>query len=123
MKSILSQILQEALKNEPLNEMSNLMKSDTGLSVIVWFCGETEVEHNLPRIKFQNNYSNKIQKSELVPMSISDDPEILINIKINIKQKDIDKIKEWVKLNKITLLDYWNYKISTRQALEKFINV
>lgn len=123
MKSILSQMLQEALKNEPLNEMSNLMKSDTGLPVIVWFCGETEVEHNLPRIKFQNNYSNKIQKSELVPMSISNEPEILINIKLNIKQKDIDKIKEWVKLNKNTLLDYWNYKISTRHALEKFINV
>lgn len=100
MKSILSQMLQEALKNEPLNEMSNLLKSDTGLSVIVWFCGETEVEHNLPRIKFQNNYSNKIHKSELVPMSISDNPEILINIKLNIKQKDVDKIKEWVKLNK-----------------------
>lgn len=114
----LNMMLQEQIESQKLNEMSNLLKNDTGLPVIVWFCGETEVEHNLPRIKFQNSYSNKIQPKELVPMSIEDNPKILLkNVKLNITQRDLEKIRTWIIEHKETLLKYWKYEISTKEAI------
>lgn len=114
----LGMMLKEQIESQKMNEMSNLLKNDTGLPVIVWFCGETEVEHNTPRIKFQNSYSNKIQPRELVPMSIEDEPKILIkNLKLNISERDIEKIRSWVREHKETLLKYWRYEISTKEAI------
>ena len=36
-------------------------------------------QHNKPRIKFQNNYANKFETDDLVPLSIEDNPTILAN--------------------------------------------
>ena len=64
-----------------LMEMANLSKLSTGLEVIIWLQinnPQSTGKHNLPRLKFQNNTSDKGQLEEGIPMSISDTPEILL---------------------------------------------
>lgn len=94
---------------EPLFEFANAPKAITGLPVIIWIQAKIDVQHQLPRIKFQNSYSNKVEPNNLIPLSISDDPQVLVNTKLNINNDDLNKIKQWVKNNKTLLLQYWNY--------------
>ena len=95
-------------------EMANLSKRNTDLPVNIWIQEETTTNYNLPRIKFQNNYGNNFDIRAWVPVSIEDEPKILVkNTKLNISGKDLDKVFEWIKLNKQGLLDHWYHKIST----------
>lgn len=53
----------------------------------------------------------------MIPMTISDDPQIpnSVKIKLKIKQKELNRIRQWVIKNKQILLDYANDKITTSQ--------
>ena len=111
----------EFLKEEQLFEMSTLKKKRyTKLPVNIWLSIKTEERHNKPRLKFQNNKSDTLSSiKDLIPISIEDNPEILIDTKIDINNKDIQIIKNWIKINKVELLKFWNQEID----FEDLINV
>ena len=77
----------------------------------------------MPRIKFQNNTATKIQINELIPISISDEPKILLKNndlnKIKISQAQINELKRWIMKNKKILIDYWKEKIPTDELFQK----
>ena len=100
---MLKEILNELkLDNQPLYEMANIKPIHTGLPVTVWV--SIKFENHKPRIKVMNEDCK-------VSILISDDPEVLVgNCKTN---KILKKVFKWVKLNKNTLLDFWNDKIDT----------
>ncbi len=91
-------------------EMANISSNKTGLPVIVWV-SEKRGNHGA-RIKVSNRYNNKFRIENTFSITISDNPEISGDID-EIKNKDIDLIKEWILLNKEMLLKYWNKEIST----------
>ena len=106
--------------------MANISQNTTGLDVIVWvqtINTQSNVKHNLPRIKFQNNTETRVQIHELIPISISDNPQILLNNndlnKIKISQAQINVIKQWIIKNKEILIDYWEEKITTSELWQK----
>ena len=73
----IKELLQTVYTDEMLLEMANISQSTTGLDVIVWVQTnntQSTGQHNLPRIKFQNNTATKVQTNELIPISISDNP-------------------------------------------------
>lgn len=81
-------------------EMANLTKEDTGLPYIIWITPSSGKEKHWARIKVS-------YKNELIPVSISDDPKIMI------KGKQLPKfsvIKKFIIDNKDLLLEYWNSK-------------
>ena len=89
-------------------EMSVFRKNETGLPVNVWFDQGDSCQKNgqEKQIRFQNDKSNKCKYNNTLPMSISDDPEIMNeNTTIEISQHDINLIKEFVKINKDILLN------------------
>ena len=83
-----------------LYEMSNLSKKRTGLDMIVWIiqpCGQLN-RYEIPRLKFQDNSSDKIDKNDLIPISISDNPTILVKSKqIKTSSENIEKLVSWIK--------------------------
>lgn len=103
-----------------LLEMANISKKTTKLPVNIWIQCEMTTQHNKPRIKFQNNYANKFETDDLVPLSIEDNPTILANnVKLNISSKDLQKVIDWVVKNKILLLKLWKLTISFDEFLVK----
>lgn len=107
---------------EQLYEFADLVPEDTGLTVVVWIDGRRKMKHG-KRIKFQNNNSNRLNGGEIIPITISDDPQIpkSVTTKLKISNKDLNKIKSWIKLNKEVLLDYSNGLITTKQLYNKIL--
>lgn len=122
----IDELLQTVYTDEMLLEMANISQNTTGLDVIIWVQTnntQSPGKHNLPRIKFQNNTSTKIQINELIPISISDNPEILLKNndlnKIKISQAQINEVKQWIVKNQEILIDYWQEKITTDELFQK----
>lgn len=103
-----------------ITEMVDVSKKTTNLPVIVWIDGPRNIPHG-KRIKFSNDYTDKLTGVSLIPMTISDNPVIGIKNtnKIKISSKDIESIKQWVILNKDLLLSYSNGDISTEDLLSQ----
>ena len=118
----IEELLQTVYIDEMLLGMATISQNTTGLDVIIWVTQSTG-KHNLPLIKFQNNTATKIQINELIPISISDDPKILLKNndlnKIKISQTQINGIKQWIMKNKEILIDYWEEKITTDELFQK----
>ena len=122
----IEELLQTVYTDEMLLGMATISQNTTGLDVIIWVQTnntQSTGKHNLPRIKFQNNTTTKIQINELIPISISDDPKILLKNndlnKIKISQTQINGIKQWIMKNKEILIDYWEEKITTDELFQK----
>ena len=122
----IEELLKTVYTDEMLLEMATISQNTTGLDVIIWVQTnntQSTGKHNLPRIKFQNNTVTKIQINELIPISISDDPKILLKNndlnKIKISQTQINGIKQWIMKNKEILIDYWEEKITTDELFQK----
>lgn len=112
----LPEMLKEEFNNDSLLEMANFSKSDTSLPMVVWIQIKHPMKHNAPRMKFANNYSNNMLAKDLVPISISDDPQILSKgTKLKISNSDFEKLRQWIIRNKDGLLKVWNGEISTLQ--------
>lgn len=112
-------MLQEHIESQTLNEMANVSKRTTGLPMCIWVLSEIPVEHNLPRLKFQNNYSDKVQPKEMIPVSISDNPVLLIkNLKLKISSRDFELLRKWIIKNKELLLRYWNYDATIEDLID-----
>ena len=122
----IDELLQTVYTDEMLLEMANISQNTTGLDVIIWVQTnntQSTGKHNLPRIKFQNNTATKIQANELIPIYISDNPNILLKNndlnKIKISQAQINELKQWIVKNKEILIDYWKEKITTDELFQK----
>lgn len=91
--------------------MTNLDKRRTNLPMMIWVkTVPIDKEHDVPCVMFNNTYANRVERSEMVSISISDNPEILSkpSPKLQISAKDFEKLKQWIIKNKTVLLEYWN---------------
>lgn len=112
----LSKERKEALNEITLWEMANLKKSRTGLPVLVYISGNKS-SHG-PRIKFLDSYADSIGENWelLVPLTVYKNPEIPIEHKLNIKRKDLEKVKKWVIKNYDLLMALYNDEIDEIEA-------
>jgi len=78
-----------------LTEMSNYLKSQTGLPVNIWVDGDRKKQH-FDRIKVQNNYGNQIQPHDFITLRFSD---MGIEGESKLKPQDIEKVRTFVKVN------------------------
>lgn len=85
---------------DKLFEMANLTTDDTGLPYIIWISPSSGKEKHWARIKVS-------YKNELIPVSISDDPKIMVKGKSIPK---FDLIRKFIIDNKDILMAYWNSK-------------
>ena len=91
-------------------EMVTLRKARSGLPVNIYLddSGSYIEGGHGPRIKFQPNKGNSPNTHTMIPMTISDSPEILIDnyntMLDGVRNDDISLIKFFVILNKTNLL-------------------
>ena len=101
---------------QPLYEFADLVPEDTNLAAVIWVDGPHNIKHS-KRIKFQNSNATSLNGEEMIPITISDDPQIPNSVKsrLKIKARDLTRIKQWIILNKEVLLAYTNGDITTKQ--------
>lgn len=106
----------QVLLENQIWEMANLPKKRTGLPVIIYISGN-KASHG-PRIKFFDSYADSIGENYdlLIPLTIDKNPDIPIKHKLNIKKKDLEKIKQWVIKNYDLLMDLYNGNIDEIEA-------
>ena len=91
-------------KKATLFEMANVRKNRTGLPMIIWI--SPKYANHGARIKVQKTYGNNVDFGNTFSLTVEDNPRVFGNTG-EIKQSDIELAKEFVKLNKQALLDYW----------------
>lgn len=112
----LNEEIYQLFNENQLWEMANLPKKRTGAPVIIYISGNKS-SHG-PRIKFFDSYADSIGDNYnlLVPMTISKNPEIPIDHKLNIQKKDLEKVKKWVIQNYDLLMSLYNGEIDEIEA-------
>lgn len=112
-KVLVNEILKE--NREKLIEMANLAKRRTKLPVNVWVDevgSNRNVPHDEPRLKIQNDYSERANEN-LIPISISDIEPKVLEGKLEIDKKDFQIIQKWIIKNYNDLINHWNGEIDT----------
>lgn len=111
--------LKELLNEDLLHEMSNFRKYITGLPVNISLQIETDEEkhyqHNLPKLKFQNNNADRItSRADLIPVSIDPiNPKVLIDKPYN--KKYFKAVRQWIINNYDALMQFWHQEIDEFQ--------
>ena len=94
--------------------MSNLYPEQTGLPYYLWISVGQGVRHG-PRVKVARTLSDLPQNMS----SVSITEPITVHSGPSMSNKDINQLKEWIELNRETLLDYWNMQASTLATLQR----
>jgi hypothetical protein len=115
--------LEENLK---IKEMATLRKKRSGLPVNLYLddAGTWSKSGHWKRIKFQADKSDSANTRSMIPMSISDNPRILIkNPRLSLSADDIEKVKIFVKMNKDLLLQLADEKIDIVEFTNKMVKI
>jgi hypothetical protein len=111
-------------ENMKIEEMATLRKNRSGLPVNIYLndTGSWAQSGHWKRIKFQPDKSDRAITRNMVPMSIDDDPKILIkNPQLSLDSKEIEQVKNFVKNNKELLLQLCDQEIDIIEFFEKMI--
>lgn len=127
-KSIIGNLLEQL---QSIVEMSSYSGSKLGLNNIIWIesqpTGGVWYRHNSPRIKFVDSKGDSMPKnvrSYLVPIEISENPKLLTKVKLkDTDTKDLERIKQWIILNKEVLLAYWRTEITTNEMEDRLVKL
>lgn len=99
-----------------LFEMANLRFRQTGLPVVVWIQPSTGNEKHWCRIKVAKQYGDKTT-NDLFTIRV-DNLKVVGNTG-EIKERDVEMVKEFIELNREVLIDYWNDNIDIQTVLER----
>jgi hypothetical protein len=115
--------LEENLKIE---EMATLRKNVSGLPANLYLddAGVWSKSGHWKRIKFQPNTGDRPVTRDMVPMSIDDNPQILVkNANIALNAKQLEQIKAFVRANKDLLLQLADTEIDIFEFGRKMVKV
>lgn len=105
-----------------INEMSTLKPEQSGLPTVVWIDEGTSPQHG-PRIKFRVSKEQATTR-QFTTMSISQFPEIKhLPKKRDLSNRDIHKIKEFVKANEKLLLMVCGRRMTYQDFLKQMVKV
>lgn len=108
----------ENFNEESIFEMANIVQEYTGLPMIIWI--SPKMSNHGPRIKAQNDYSNKVLSNKLFSITIEDSPRVIGDTG-KLEKKDLELIKRFVIDNRSVLMDYWNgIEIDLFKVIKRF---
>lgn len=110
------------LDEDYLFEMARISKRYTGLPYDIWLDpvgADRKNTHNVPRLKLY------VDSDTLVPITISDSPEIPESVQKNLRVriKDLSKIKQFIIRNKLLLLMHYYRQLDDVQIMALIKNI
>lgn len=95
-------------------EMSNLRPADTGLPMVIWVSVKGGARHG-PRIKVAREHGATINPFDTVSVTIEDEPRVIGG---TLSAHDMERVKQYIALNRDVLLQYWNHEMSTAELIQ-----
>jgi hypothetical protein len=92
-----------------LFEMANLYPTTTGLPMTVWVSPRGNAKHDA-RVKVNASHGSQMDISNTAVVGIRPNPSI---IEGNLSSADFAAVSNWITLNRVALIDYWDGKIDT----------
>jgi hypothetical protein len=96
-------------------KMASIGERTTGLPMVILVSEKNNSTD--PTIKVSRTYNHRVISEDTFSIDISDKPEIVYGDKEEISEKDLEKVKDWVVINKVALIKYWNFEILTDELL------
>jgi hypothetical protein len=100
---------------EDFFEMANLFPADTGLPMVVWVSERGHARHDV-RIKVNQSHGTRMLPGNLAVVAVRPRRRLVAG---NLSAGDLNAVSEWVRLNEAALVDYWEYRISTAQLIQR----
>jgi len=97
--------------DDELFEMANILPDESGLTRRIWISVNVRQQHHRPRLKVEGS------DKDFYPVSLDEPVEFLAGWAPGWSAADFKALQEFILRNRALLLDYWNDRIGTRQAL------
>ena len=107
-------------------EMACLRKNRTGLPVNIYVddCGAWKQSGHANRIKFQRDKGDRPVMRDLIPMSIDDNPQILVeNPNMELSASDVNAVRSFVVANKVLLEKLGNTEIDIEDFIREMVRL
>lgn len=98
-------------------EEVNLSPKTTGLPTVIYISVKGNSKH-FARIKASSKRGDKLKADSLITITIGDEPVVIGN-KGDLTAKDIHQLIDFVIVNKVVLLSYWNEEIDTAELIDE----
>lgn len=104
-----------ALGQDMMTTLGSLGKKFTRLPMVIWIeVKRSEDDCRHPQLRFANNTSDSFAPVYLIPISISDDPQLLVtDVDLKISYADFEELRSWIIVHRTPLLKYWHGEIDT----------
>ena len=102
--------------------LASFFPEDTGLSVKVWAIHTSDYIEEMCKGRPELLVIAEEVERGGFTVSISDDPQVVYGTS-SVDPEELDKIFEWVRINKQALLDHWNYVIDSIGLWDKIKKV
>jgi len=94
-------------------EMANLFPADTGLPMVVWASERGHSRYDV-RLKVNQSHGTRMLPGNLALVAVRPASRLIAG---NLSPADLSAVSDWIRLNEVTLVDYWEYRISTAQLI------
>jgi hypothetical protein len=106
----LNELVYEAtclITESELYEMARVQEDDSGIPAIMYVSTKQVVkERHGPRIKI-SNIRNTFSDTDNFAVDIAKEPRVVAGT-VKVKKDELEDIFDWVKLNYVPLMKYWN---------------
>jgi hypothetical protein len=108
----------ETIAGQASFDMANLRPERTGLPFVVFISQKGGARHDV-RVKLSR--SPRVRPSDMITVAVRPAPRI---VRGQMSRHEFDLVEQWLKLNEVVLVDYWNGVIEyTEDALDAILPV
>ena len=100
---------------EDFFEMANLLPVDTGLPMVVCASERGHARRDV-RVKVSQWHNRRMPPGNLAVVAVRPAPRLVAG---NLSPADLGAVSDWIRLNEGALIDYWEYRISTAQFIQR----
>jgi hypothetical protein len=95
--------------------MANLRPADTGLPMVVWVSERGGARHDA-RVKVSRSHGDRADWFNTASVAVRPQPHVAAG---QLSPADLQVVAEWVRLNEVVILEYWEGRIFTIELLQR----
>jgi hypothetical protein len=103
-----------AVENDELFEMANLYPRTTGLPMTIWVSVRGNARHDV-RVKVNMMHGDRMNIDSTAVVAVRPSPRV---IEGHLSSEDERIVSEWIRLNAVAIVAYWNGDIDTVQLAQ-----